>query len=289
MLNVYDQHLETSAAWAVGEPLPSSAVWLDLLDATDAERKAVEKLLDVRLPQRSEISRLGLSSRHQQSGETLFLHARLYADDPSHKASPLGMFATHERLVTLRYAPSRPLRDVVDRVRHDEHPLKGPAIMVSLLGAIVDDVAEQMQDISDDVASLSEDIFKEENESTRLLRRKLLRVGKLETRLARFRTALLAIGRGVDSVEQRASDWLARDTLDAVETLAKDLKVLDEFDDQLTGKLQFLQDAALGFISTDQNSVMKLLTVAPVVTIPPVILAGIWGMNFKHVPELSKA
>ena len=43
----------------------------------------------------------------------------------------------------------------------------------------------------------------------------------------------------------------------------------------------------LGFINTNQNDVIRFLTVVTVVTIPPIILAGIWGMNFKFMPELS--
>jgi magnesium transporter len=67
-----------------------------------------------------------------------------------------------------------------------------------------------------------------------------------------------------------------------------DLKSLDEFDEQLTGKLQFLLDSIFGFISVNQNSVMKLFTVVAVAAFPPTVLAGIWGMNFKYMPALSQ-
>ena len=49
--------------------------------------------------------------------------------------------------------------------------------------------------------------------------------------------------------------------------------------------MQFLQDAATGIISIDQNEVIKVLTIASVVGIPPVLVAGIYGMNFKNMPE----
>ena len=145
-----------------------------------------------------------------------------------------------------------------------------------------------MQHIAGEVAQLSDDVFAAAHEKTRELRRKLVRIGQLEGRLARYRTSLLGIGRVVGFVQQRAPQWIDDEAMDCLKVLANDLKVLDAFDEQLTGKLQFLQDGVLGFINTDQNAVMKLLTVASVVTIPPVILAGIWGMNFKHMPELDK-
>jgi magnesium transporter len=149
-------------------------------------------------------------------------------------------------------------------------------------------VADQMQRIAGDVAQLSDDVFDEASEKTRELRKKLVRIGQLEGRLARYRTSLLGIGRVVGFVQHRAPDWIDADTMACLKVLSNDLKVLDQFDEQLTSKLQFLQDGVLGFINTDQNAVMKLLTVASVVTIPPVILAGIWGMNFRHMPELDK-
>jgi magnesium transporter len=52
-------------------------------------------------------------------------------------------------------------------------------------------------------------------------------------------------------------------------------------------KVQFLLDATLGFISIEQNSAVKVLTVFSLVGIPPTLLAGIWGMNFKLMPELQ--
>ena len=125
------------------------------------------------------------------------------------------------------------------------------------------------------------EVFTETNEKTRVLRDKLVRIGKLEARLARYRTSLLGIGRVVGFVQHRAPDWIDEETMACIKVLANDLKTLDQFDEQLTGKLQFLQDAVLGFINTDQNAVMKLLTVASVVTIPPVILAGDLGHELQ--------
>jgi magnesium transporter len=48
-----------------------------------------------------------------------------------------------------------------------------------------------------------------------------------------------------------------------------------------------LQDAATGIINIDQNDVMKVLTIASVVGIPPVLVVGVYGMNFKNMPELN--
>jgi magnesium transporter len=72
-------------------------------------------------------------------------------------------------------------------------------------------------------------------------------------------------------------------------TLRRDIASLNDFDTHLNDKLQFLLDATLGFINIAQNNVMKVLTVVSVVGIPPVLVAGIYGMNFKFMPEYDWA
>lgn len=287
MLTIHRHGKRDSRHWTEGEPLPEDAEWIDLLEPSRQEREAVEALISAPLPDRQEITSLGLSGGHHDTRRVLSVHAHLYADHPHGASEPIGLLVTQERLVTLRFQPSRPFDDAVKGLRENAEKVDGPAMLLSLLDAIANDVAAQMQAIAGDVAQFSDEVFTETNEKTRVLRRKLVRIGQLEGRLARYRISMLGIGRGVGFVQHRAPDWFGDESTERMKVLANDLKVLDQFDEQLTGKLQFLQDAVLGFINTDQNSVMKLLTVASVVTIPPVILAGVWGMNFKHMPELD--
>ena len=288
MLKIYRHGDQSPLTWSEGHPLPDHAEWLDLVDPTSAERAAVEKLVSAPLPERANINGLGLSSRHHDNRRVLLLHAHIYADHAHGKAEPFGMMVLNERLVTLRYQSARAFDTAIACLRQSDERMDGPDLFVLLLGAVANDVADQMQRIAGDVTELSDDVFTQATERTRVLRKKLLRIGQLEGRLARYRSSMLGMGRIVGFVQHRSPDWMDDDAVSCVKVVGNDLKTLDEFDQQLTGKLQFLQDAVLGFISTDQNAVMKLLTVASVVTIPPVILAGVWGMNFKHMPELDK-
>ena len=57
----------------------------------------------------------------------------------------------------------------------------------------------------------------------------------------------------------------------------------------MVNRVQLLQDAAVGIINIDQNDVIKVLTIASVVGIPPVLVAGIYGMNFKNIHEYDWA
>ena len=64
---------------------------------------------------------------------------------------------------------------------------------------------------------------------------------------------------------------------------------LNDFETQLANKVQFPLDAVLGFITIAQNDLFKVLTIVSVVGIPPTLVAGIYGMNFKNMPELNWA
>jgi magnesium transporter len=74
-----------------------------------------------------------------------------------------------------------------------------------------------------------------------------------------------------------------------LQSVSSDIASLVQFSEGLVSRVQLLQDAAAGIINIDQNDVMKVLTIASVVGIPPVLVAGIYGMNFKNMPEYDWA
>ncbi len=72
-------------------------------------------------------------------------------------------------------------------------------------------------------------------------------------------------------------------------TVGTDIVSLTDYEAHLAGKTQFLLDAVLGLINTKQNDIFTVLTVVSVVGIPPTLVASIYGMNFKFMPELDWA
>ena len=84
-----------------------------------------------------------------------------------------------------------------------------------------------------------------------------------------------------------AADWLPQDVISRLHLVERDLISLTDFESHLANKVQFLLDAILGFINTEQNEIFKVLTIAAVVGIPPTLIASMYGMNFRNMPELS--
>jgi hypothetical protein len=100
---------------------------------------------------------------------------------------------------------------------------------------------------------------------------------------------VISAARIVPYVEAMTADWLPKELTPRLTTFHQDISAVSDFDTHLNDKLQFLPDATLGFINIAQNNVMKVMAIASVVGIPPVLIAGVYGMNFKNIPEYDWA
>ena len=81
--------------------------------------------------------------------------------------------------------------------------------------------------------------------------------------------------------------WMPHEVRTTLETLRMDVTSLNDYDAFLSNKVQFLLDATLGLINIEQNNIIKVLTIVSVVGVPPTLVASMYGMNFKNMPELS--
>jgi magnesium transporter len=72
-----------------------------------------------------------------------------------------------------------------------------------------------------------------------------------------------------------------------LKTVSRAVPSLTDFETHLSGKVQFLLDAILGFTNTEQNDILGVLTIVAVVGRPPTLIASMYGMNFHNMPQLS--
>jgi magnesium transporter len=81
----------------------------------------------------------------------------------------------------------------------------------------------------------------------------------------------------------------AKETGAQLKSMQRDVQSLSDHATYLTSKITFLLDAMLGVVSLEQNNIIKIFSVAAVVLMPPTLVASIYGMNFKQMPELDWA
>ena len=86
-------------------------------------------------------------------------------------------------------------------------------------------------------------------------------------------------------VAANAPDGIPASAKGRIKTLRQDITALNDYETRLTDKVQFLLDSTLGFINIDQNRLFRLLTIFSVLGIPPTFVVGLYGMNFKNMPE----
>ena len=261
--------------------------WFDLADPSDEERTRVEHATGLRLPSRERIRGVELSSRVGVEGDALYLNVPFFAHEADQPPTPVGIAVDAKHLVTIRYAESPAFAQAAEAIAAYTGPGDGADAFVALIEQIVGQLADRMEETAVKTGALSTKILDERTHRTAMLRATLGEVGRLESRMTRARLTSTGLMRVLLFAQESAPDWFDKKRLARVKTAHRDLDVLCELDAQLTEKLQFLLDAVLGFINIDQNDVMKIMTVASVVSIPPIVLVGIWGMNFAHMPELK--
>ena len=117
----------------------------------------------------------------------------------------------------------------------------------------------------------------------------LTSIGRTQTLLAKIRYSAVSTLRMLSFLagSSLVHNEGRKDLRHHVTSLTSDVTSLSEHASFLSDNLTFLLDASLGLISIEQNAAMKLFSWAAVVFLPPTLIAGIFGMNFHHMPELD--
>jgi len=269
--------------------------WVDLLDPTDPERSAFAAAFGLRVPSRDELGEIEATSRLRVENGALYMTAPLIfaSGDEPWLPSPTGFVLSKQVLMTVRFATSAAF-DAVAKEGGAQDKLEPAAAYVNLLEELVDHLADLLEAAGRDLDDASHVIFRQDNakklsKETAMLRRLMIRTGRTSERMARIHYTLVCLDRMAKFTVDRGRDWLSQDMAARLQSVSSDVASLVQFSEGLVNRVQLLQDAATGIINIDQNDVMKVLTIASVVGIPPVLVAGIYGMNFKNIHEYDWA
>jgi magnesium transporter len=276
------------------DALPPDVVWIDLLKPSASETAFVERASGLRLPDFEALSEIESSSRLRSQDDVLFLSAplvyRAIAAEPA--STPAGFVLAPNLLITVRFEPLTAFATFAETAR-------GSAceVFVGLIEAIVDRIADVLEHIAGELDLLSHRLFRtgpiepanhrrpaREAADLRVI---LRRVGASGDLASKIRDSLMGLARIVPYVATLGADWLSEAVAHRLETLRHDLASLSDYDAHIVNKVQLLLDATLGLINIEQNDIFKVLTIVSVVGIPPTLIASMYGMNFKYMPELA--
>jgi len=282
--------------------LPAETVWIDLCNADAAEIAFVERSSGLHVPTLTELSEIESSSRLRSEKGALYLSTPIVFRTPlgEFHTTSVGFVLRSDLLVTVRYAEIGAFSAFAEQATKSatvHHSSAGA--FVGLLEAFVDRMADGLETIGSELDEVSKRLFRTNAPKTAVhlrpareyadLKEILHQVGGAGDLTAKVRDTLLGCGRMVPYVATLGADWLPADVQPRLETLRLDIASLNDYDSHLTNNVQLLLDATLGLINIEQNNIIKVLTIVSVVGVPPTLVASMYGMNFKHMPELDWA
>ena len=276
-------HPQAEAPW-------TGATWIDLVDATDDERAAVEKATGLRVPTKDAISEIETTSRAFTEKHAIYLSTPLpVASKSVEPLTAAGFVLTERVLLTVRFGKNGVFDSVFEACTSEQH-LPACDVFLRLLEALVDRSADALEHASSDLDTISQHAFHADGahrKPSNALRQGLRKLGQMGDWSSQIRDTLLGLGRMAAFVSETGEGLLDKQQTPRLKAVRADILSLNDYQVHLSGKVQFLLDATLGFISIEQNDVVKTLTIVSVVGVPPVLIAGVYGMNFRVMPELG--
>lgn len=296
MITIYE--LRDGALVAQGglPRVTAEVVWIDLLNPTREEEDIIERALNIDVPTREEQQEIEASSRLYQEDGNFFMTATLVfrGDSTDVKVTPVTFILVANRLLTVRYAEPGAFALFVGRCNRQELDLtKGSMVLIGLIEAIVDRLADSIERIQSQVENLSKTVFKSQ-EGVAMRQRRfdlvLQAIGREGEVASKARESCHSLGRLLTYLayvvnERREGKLVSL----RVRAAVRDVNSLTDHATFLSGKIVFLLDATLGMIQIQQNDIIKIFSVAAVVFLPPTLIASIYGMNFHVMPELDWA
>ncbi|HYF07114.1 MAG TPA: magnesium transporter CorA family protein, partial [Acetobacteraceae bacterium] len=276
---------EAPAAPAVAIPEPEAlrrAVWIDLLNPTPAEERAVQTALRLEIPTREEMQEIESSSRLYREDDILFLTANfLYGvENGEYGSTPITFVLTNTALITVRYATPRAFN--VFRARAQRQPatlLTSPdAVMLHLFEQVVDRLADILERVGANMDAASQQTFRAARSTAKANRRDdqlkdaLITLGQVGEVTTRASETLLGLSRILTFVGAEKAAAVRKENQGQIKTLVRDVRSLVEHANFLNNKAQFLLDAVLGIINVEQNAIIKTFTVASVALMPPTLV-----------------
>ncbi|MBX9925378.1 MAG: magnesium transporter CorA family protein [Hyphomicrobiaceae bacterium] len=294
MIHIYDSIAGKLTKREGLVPILELTAWIDLINPTAEEDQHLQQQLGVEIPTRAEAREIEASNRvYQEKGASyMTAYVMFNIEQPNPGTSNVTFILAGNRLVTVRYVEPKAFPFFLSRVERGEATCTcGPSIMIGILESMLHRTADLIERIQDDVDGMARELF-EINGARRKHRESfavyLRGTGRDADIVARAQESAVSIERVLAyfaTMARERSDDPA--VLGRIASAKSDIVSLNENMKFLQGRTSFLLDATLGMISTEQNQIIKLFSVMAVMLMPPTLIASIYGMNFKHMPELE--
>jgi magnesium transporter len=291
-----------------GEPVPLSpttplaalapdVVWLDINKPTREEEDYAERLMHIDVPTRDDLRDIEPSSRLYADENAIYLTASILcrADSPTPVLTDIAFVLTPNCLVTVRYDDPKSFKLFAAALcKLSGGATSARLTLARLMETIADRTAEILEQAEVRGDALLVRIFGENGEERgrrmpKELENLLVEISAHHRLISKARGSLTTLSRVMTFLQAVEVVRQDREVKELVKSIARDIQSLSEHANFLSGNITFLLDASLGLINVEQNAIIKIFSIASVVFLPPTLVASIYGMNFKYMPELEWA
>lgn len=279
----------------IGQNLPDEPIWIDLLDPTAEEERALPQELNISLPRADEMwKNHALNQMYTKDGNS-YMNASVLTTNGefSTRTSTITFILTPDFLITIRKIdPSSFLQVQEALLLSPKKYQSSNLILEALVEALISRLALRHEKQMRALEKISETVFSDQSQRsqrkdpTQYMRNVLGNLNHLADTNIRVQETLSSLQRLLTyyrEVHNQNEQKLNR----TAETLQKHCRSLSELNGYLSTKINFQLETILGLVNVEQNVISKLFSVVTLIFLPPTLVAGVYGMNFSNMPELN--
>lgn len=255
-------------------------IWIDLNDVSDAVETELEQFLKIYIQEDEEIEEIEMSSRYMQTDDSIVANSNFLQEN--FVLEPVSFILKNGILVSVRDAELRSFNETIKKIyANTKNFPTGYHVLVALFETRVEFDADMIEDATDQITNLSKTLNTEDDLDQDIL----IRIKDLQEKVMLIRQNIIDKQRVVSNMLK--CDFFPAELLPRLTMIIKDINSLFEYTRFGFDRLDYLQDTFLGLVNLQQNKIIKIFTVVSVIFMPPTLIASMYGMNFKYMPELE--
>jgi magnesium transporter len=255
-------------------------IWIDLNDVSEEIETELEQFLKIYIQEDEEMEEIEMSSRYMQTDDSIVANSIFLQDN--YTSEPVSFILKNNILVSVRDTELKSFNETIKKLfANSSNFPTGYHVLVSLLETRVEYDADMIEDVTDMITALSKNMNTDDDLSQNIL----IRIKDMQEKVMIIRQNILDKQRVVSNLLK--CPFFPSDLIPRLSMVIKDINSLFEYIRFGFDRLDYLQDTFLGLINIQQNKIIKIFTVVSVIFMPPTLIASIYGMNFKFMPELD--
>ena len=267
---------------------PNGPIWVDLEDPTEAEKQWITRHFGLTIPADVADEDIEESARfYEEDNGELHIRSDFLIDDDDMPHNVRVAFILFNQVLFSIHKQDLPVFRLL-RLRARRIPAlisDDKDVLLRLYDADVEYSADALEGIYDNLKAVSENVLTTDV-SDQVAGQVLADIAREEDLNGRIRRNVMDTRRAVSFLLR--SRMLNPEQVEASRQLLRDIDSLDSHTAFLFDKINFLMAATVGFININQNKIIKIFSVASVALLPPTLIASIYGMNFRFMPELEQ-